>query len=189
MINLLPDSHKKELRAARTNVVLVRYISILGGAIGVLAILVGAAYILLMNTQQNVQAQVDENVVRVSSFDATRTEADRFRSDLANAKIILDGEITYSQLIYDISDVIPKDVILDSLTLDSQTLGSKATMNASARTYEAAVKLKEVFVNNPKLFTGVYFETLSYQNSEDASKPEPYPVKVTMSVVIMKEAL
>jgi hypothetical protein len=57
-------------------------------------------------------------------------------------------------------------------------------MQASARTYEDAVKLKESFIENPELFSDVKFEDLSY-SKEDGT----YPVKINLSIVIIKEAL
>jgi hypothetical protein len=184
MINLLPEEHKSEVRAARTNVLLLRYIFISLVATTVLAFLIGGSYVVLNSTREVAQLKVDDNAAQVSRYQDARTEAEQFRSDLTTAKAILDNEITYSKLIYKIADAVPENTILNSLELDSANLGSSATMQASARTYEDAVRLKESFIENPELFSDVKFEDLSY-SKEDST----YPVKINLSIVIIKEAL
>lgn len=186
MINLLPDDHKQQIRAGRTNVLLVRYIAMLSTAIIVLGGLVVGAYLVLNVTRESAQAKVDDNDRQVADYIAIRNEAEQFRSDLATAKTILDNEIAYSKLIYRIADALPSGTALDSLELDSAKLGSNATMSASAIDYAAAVKLKEAFIEDENLFTNVSFETISNQSDSGGDR---YPIKVSLSVTIRKEAL
>ena len=185
MINLLPEEHKQQIRAGRTNVLLVRYIGMLVSAIIVLTGLIAGSYVVLNTTRDNAQAKVNDNDQQVTTYQQVRNEAEQFRSDLATAKSIMDNEVTYSKLIYKIADVVPSGVILDSLDLDSAKLGSSATMSASAKTYNDAVALKDAFIKDENLFSDVSFETLSYTDEGGGT----YPIKVSLSVTIRKEAL
>lgn len=187
MINLLPDEHKHQIRAARTNVLLVRYIGILTAAVLLLGGLVGASYVTLNTAHTNATKKVEENTQQVANtkYQTIKSKADQFRSDLATAQAIMDKEVTYSKLIYKIADAVPPNVILESLELDSATLGSSATMNASAKSYSDAIALKTAFTENSDVFSDVSFDTLSYTDSGDAT----YPIKVNLSVTIRKEAL
>ena len=157
----------------------------LASAVIILGGLVGGAYLVLNTTRDSAQEKVADNDTQVGEYRAVRDEAERFRSDLATAKNILDNEITYSKLIYKIADAVPSGVVLDSLELDSAKLGSSATMSASATDYSAAVALKEAFIRDNALFTDVSFETIS--NGDGGSTR--YPIKVSLSVTIRKEAL
>lgn len=187
MINLLPDEHKQEIRAARTNVLLVRYIAILVCAGLVLGGLILSAYIALDGTKQAASEKVAENQQRASEFLNTKTQADTFRSDLSTAKAILDGSVSFSKLIYKIADAVPHNVVLDGLTLDPTTFGSSVTLTASAKTFGDATKLRDSFLKNDQIFSNVRLQ--SVKGSGASSSGDAYPVKVSLSVVINKGAL
>ena len=187
MINLMPDEYKREIRAGRTNVLLVRYISILVVAVIVLGGLLVGAYLVLNTTQQIAEAKVAENQGRVADYNQVRAEADSLRSDLTTAKTILDNDVSFAKLIYKIADIVPPNVVLDDLDLDPKDFGSNATMNASAKTFDDATKLKDAFIRNNQIFTNVQLQTIRAADSSNAN--EAYPVKVKLTVVINKGAL
>ena len=183
MINLLPYEYKDEIRAARTNVILVRYIAILLLAAGVLGALVVGSYITLNGTKANAEEKEAQNTARLAQYQDIRNRSDAFRTDLATAKSILDSSISYSKLIYGIANAIPRGVVLDDLDLDPSTLGTSMTLNASAKTVADATKLRDALAANSQVFTGVQLQSL---RSSGSSTGDAYPVKVTMSVVINK---
>jgi Tfp pilus assembly protein PilN len=184
MINLLPYTHKQQIRAGRTNVILVRYIAILIMAAAVLSALTGATYFTLNTTKADAETKVADNQTRVAEYQTIKLEADSFRADLATAKTILDTNVSYSRLIYKIANTIPGNVILGDLALDPQTLGTDMTMAASAKTFEDAGKLKDALIRNDEVFSNVKLLSIRSEGSSDG-----YPVKVSLSVVINKGAL
>lgn len=185
MINLLPDTHKAEIRAARTNVLLVRYIAILIGAAVVLGGLVGGSYIAISGTKANAEEKEAANNARLSGYQDIRNRSDSFRNDLATAKSIMDSSVSFSKLIYKIADTIPRGVVLDNLALDPATLGSSVTLNASAKTVGDATKLQDALTANSQVFSNVQLQSLK---SSEGSSGDAYPVKIVMSVVINKGA-
>lgn len=186
MINLLPYEHKSEIRAARTNVILVRYIGIVFSAAFVLGGLVAGTYVSVNDAKAIAELQVKDNEQRVAVYKNTKVKADAFRSDLATAKAIYDNSISYSRLIYSIADTTPRNVILEDLPLNPSTFGTSMSMKASAKTFDDANKLEEAFRKNNQLFSKVELQSIK---SETSSKDDPYPVKVTLSVVINKGAI
>lgn len=186
MINLLPDDYKQEVRAGRTNVLLVRYIMILGSAVFVLGALSIGAYVVLNNTRSIAEAKVAQNEQSVTSFAPVRAQADAFRGDLSTAKTILANDVSFAKLIYEISSIVPPNVVLDDLSLDPKNFGSNATMNASAKSFDDATKLKEAFIRNDQIFSNVQLQTI---RTSDSGSTNAYPVKVNLSVVINKGAL
>lgn len=186
MINLLPIEHKSEIRAARANVVLLRYIMIIICAALVLGGLIGGSYIALNTAKQNAEEKASENARRLVAFQQIKTDADSFRSDLTTAKTILDSSPSFSTLIYDIAATVPKNTVLDSLTLDPVTLGTATTLNASAKSFDDATKLKDALTQNSRVFSGV--QIISIRNATDGGA-DAYPVKVALTVTINKVAL
>ncbi|MBC7512346.1 hypothetical protein H7142_01640 [Candidatus Saccharibacteria bacterium] len=185
MINLLPYDHKQEIKAGRTNVLLVRYIGILVVAAAVLGGLVVGSYYTINTTKTDAESKVAENQSRAQEYEPVKAQADSFRTDLATAKNILDNKVSFSKLIYKIADTVPRNVILGDLTLDPKTFGSSVTMTASAKSFDDAAKLKDSFIKNDQIFSNVKLQTIQ----SGVTTGEQYPVKVSLSVVINKGAL
>ena len=187
MINLLPDTHKSEIRAARMNVLLIRYIAILSVAMIVLSGIITAAYVVLETRKASAQSLLDTNNARAQQYSSIRTEADLLRTSLSNAKSILDQKVSYSKLIYEIAGSLPEGVVLDTLDLDSASFGSSMTVNASAKTFESASKVQNQLAANSVVFSDV--KLLSLESGATDGSSGQYPIKVSVSVVINKVAL
>lgn len=187
MINLLPLEHKQEIRAGRTNVLLVRYIAIILCAAVILCGLIGGVYLVLNTAKQNAEAKAAENAQRLVAYQDIRTRADAFRTDLATAKSILDNRTSFTKLIYGISAAIPKNVVIDTLTLDPATFGSPMSINAKAKTFDDVSKLRDSLSANTDIFTSV--QVVSIRGSGNGPTPaDPYPIEIVLSVVIKKGA-
>jgi hypothetical protein len=186
MINLLPDERKAEIRAGRTNVLLLRYIFITLTAVVVLGGLLAGSYVVLDGAKQSAQLKVSENQSRVSAYNDVRSQADSFRKDLATAKTVLDDDTSFTGLIYKIANIVPRNVILDDLNLDPATFGSDTTITASAKTFADAGKLKDSFTKNGEVFSSVQIQSLT---SSESAPDNDYPIKVILKVVFNKGIL
>ena len=183
MINLLPSENKKEIRAARANRLLARYNLFLVGAVAFLMLATGVVYIYLTNTKASTEQTIIENNQKVSSYAVAQAQANSFKSNLATAKQILDREVVYTKVILEIARLLPSGVTLSTLSLDAKTFGTETTLIANAKSYEAALSLKDSFQNS-SLFTNVYFKNIS--RGEDAG---PYPFIVNLNVTIQKDVI
>ncbi len=184
MINLLPPAEKRQLRAARTNALLVRYNFFLLGAVAFLCLAVGMTYIYLNNTKTGAEQAISQNKTKVASYAPTIAQAQQFRSNLATAKQILDHEVTYTKVILAISQLLPSGTVLENLHLDSQTFGTETILTAKAKDYTRALALKDSFQNSP-LFSNVHFQNIT---TSDASSNSGYPLTVNLNVTIKKDA-
>lgn len=162
----------------------MRYIGIINSGVLLIALLLVGTFVVLKTSRDDAQQRIDATHAETAGYNSTEQAAEQFRKDTATAKAILDNETTYSALVYRVANAVPKNVVLNSLELDSQTLGSKATMNAVARTYSDAVGLKNAFESKPELFSDVHFESLV-----SGAAGDDYPVQVSLSVIIKKDAL
>lgn len=182
MINLLPHEEKRQLQAARTNTLLIRYNFIFLGVIAFMGIAVGVTFIFLTNTKANAERTLQENESKVGQYAAIDTEAKQFRKNLLTAKQILDNQTTYSKTILAIARLLPSGVVLQNLNLDAQTFGTPTSLVAQAKTYDDALALKESFEKS-SLFSDVHFESIASGTSTDG-----YPIAVNLSVTIKKDA-
>ncbi len=181
MINLLPPETKAQTNAARQNRLLLRYNIMLLAALGFLLLAMGVVYIYLASTKAAAEDTVTENIARAGNFGTVETEADAFRQDLSHAKQILDSDVTYTKVILEIANVLPRGVVLDTLSLDSESFGSPTTLAANAVNYETVLRLKD------SLQASTIFSNVSIQTISD-SRSGAYPLNATLSVTIRKDA-
>ncbi len=76
MINLLPGERKAEIRAARTNVVVLRYTGILLMAVGFILGSLYVSYALLQSTMASAESQISANDVKADVYSSTKEQVD-----------------------------------------------------------------------------------------------------------------
>lgn len=183
MINLLPPEEKRQIRAGRSNTLLIRYNIFLLGVVAFMLLSIGFIYFYLNNAKTDAEVRINENKTKVSSFADIQKEATEFRSDLATAKQILDREVIYTKVILEIAHLMPARTVLENLNLDSATFGTETALTAKAKTYNDAIAIKESFEKS-NLFTDVRFSSLTINDADTSG----YPMTATLSVKISKDA-
>lgn len=183
MINLLPDNTKKQVRAARMNVVLIRYIIIIGCAVIFLSGISAGAYVLLTTIKDNAQSIIDSNQNKANEYGSIQTDASSLRTSLASAKTLFDQQIDYPKILTTIGSLTPSGVVIDGLNLSAQTLAAPIDIQVYAKTTDGATALKTAFESNPA-FIGVAMKSLSSSNG----LPD-YPVNAVITVTINKDNL
>ena len=179
MINLMPDSEKDEIRSARMNVVLVRYIVIILLAFGFLLLLLSGSFVVLNQTKQSAERLIEANSTKAEVFSATKAQVDALSSSLSQTKTILDQEVLYSHVLTNIGQQMPAGTVLDSIALNSASFtGTPVTLKAYAKTTDAAVALREKFQSSP-MFANVNFNSVT-----DAAGIDGYPVSVSMTLTV-----
>lgn len=174
MINLLPEDTKREIRAARANVVLLRYNILTLVAIGILVAICGLFFFILYNSQTSAVSTSSNNNAIVASYDDTKKQADEYRKNLSIASKILANGTNYTEVVFAITKLLPDGVILDGISVSSATFGQQTSFTAQAKSYAKAMELKQKFQDST-VFSNVYF-----QNLTDNAAGE-YPIAVTLS--------
>lgn len=183
MINLLPDDTKRDIRAARMNVVLLRYNMLTIAAIGLLLVICLFFYVILGVNQSSSVSKTTDNSAKAKSFDSVRKEAEEYSSNLSIANKILNNGVNYTNIIFAITELLPDGVVLDSINLNASDFGRQTTFAAHAKTKEKALELKENFQKS-SVFSNVYFENVTDSSAEQ--QPVPYPISVTVSAKLEK---
>lgn len=181
MINLLPPEEKRQLRAARSNTLLLRYNFLLLGALAFLLLATGVVYFYLSSVKATAEQTVAENKSKVGGYASVQQQADSFRSSLMTAKQILGDSVSYTKVILAISQLLPPGVVTDNLSLDAKTFGTPTTFTAKAKSYDAALALKDSLEKSP-LFSDVHFASIS------GGGESSYPINVTLNLTIQKDA-
>lgn len=183
MINLLPATEKRQLQAARTNTLLIRYNIALLVAIAFLGLAMAVVYFYLGATKATAEQTIADNRVKAASYAEVQSQAQVFRSNLSIAKQILGSEVTYSKVILSIASLMPAGTILERLNLDSSTFGTPTVLVAQAKSYENALALKDAFQKS-SLFSDVHFQSIAASPAGETT----YPFTVNLAVTFKKEA-
>lgn len=183
MINYLPAEQQKQLRAARSNVLLVRYNIGLIFAAAFLSLAILTIFLLLTNEKKNAEDTIVSNQARVGNFSAVQTQADSFRKNLTDAKTLFDNETDYSKIYLEISRLIPSGAILDSLKLDQAQIGQPMTLSMKIKGEQQATSLLNAFKGSAMFGNAATYESLSANAGTDSGT---YPYVIAINVTINK---
>jgi len=182
MINLLPIDKKAEIRAARTNLILVRYIVILLLATGFVLGSIYVTYTVLGFTKTSSEQTIASNDLRADVYSSTKSQVDALSASLAETKVLLDQEVRYSKVFVNIAQLMPAGTVFGKLALtDNSFAGTPTQAKVYAKTSADAVSLRQNFERSP-MFSGVSFQTIV----ESGGGIEGYPVSVDMTFTLTK---
>ena len=175
----MPDNAKKQLKAARTNVLLVRYMLVLFFAALFLLMILFGAYYLLDQTRTSAQQLIDANESKAEVFSATQSQVNNLSESLSVVTSIVNQEIRYSNVLVNLAQQMPAGTVFKSINFDSTSFsGTPVTLTVYARTTDAAVALQDRFQTSP------YFSAVNFQEISDGDTTiDGYPVTATMSLI------
>lgn len=177
MINLLPKTYKEQLHAARTNVSLIRYITIVGLAFGFLILILVGAVFLLTQTRLSSEQLIEANDTKAAAYAETSREITRLTQSLSTSKEVLDQQISYSKVLQALAAVMPAGTVIGELELSDESFGSTpANLKVYATNNEAAVQVGQKF-QTATGFRGAKIESISETGGIDG-----YPVSATLTV-------
>lgn len=185
----MPPQERKELAAARTNTLLLRYVALLGAFIGILVLEIGVVYVVMSTDKSRNETTIAENVAKTAEYEPIRRQAETFRSNLSTAKYILDKRIPYTTLILTLANNLPQGSAVDSLSLNPQSFGTPTTISVKATSYQKTIDVKtalqNVKINDKPMFTAVSFSSLT--EAEQAT--DAYRYTATFDVTYSKAVL
>lgn len=171
MINLMSPEAKRQINAAHTNSILVKYVIALPIIILVIMLEIAALYIVLMAGQNVDKQTMEENSQKAAEYSKVKSEAETFKSNLAVAKYILDTQAPYTAILSSISAEIPGGAGIQSITIDPNTFGSPTQMQLRVSSHEQAIevknKLQSAKVKDDALFDDIKLESTTYVDSDD----------------------
>jgi len=184
MINLLSDVRKDDIRAARANVIILRYTGLILLA---LLFLAGALYVshsLLKQTMTANEEIISSNDVKADIYSETKQKVDDLSGNLTGAKAILDQEVRYSQVLVKIGQLMPPGTVLGDLKLDTASFnGAPVAMVAYAKSDAEATTLQSQFKSSP------LFKEANLTTTEATGGIDGYPAKISLTVIFNKAGI
>lgn len=145
MINLLPQTEQKEIRAARANMLLLRYLILLAVAFTFLLTALGITYFSLKAAADQADEAKVQNEQRAIGFTETQAQASQLRNELSSAKTLFTDDIRYSKVLTRLSSLLPEGTALDSIQLDTKSFSQPSIITVYVRDQTAAETLEKNF--------------------------------------------
>lgn len=170
MINLLPYDVKKQTKSARVNVILIKYIIIMILALAFLGLAVVTAYFIIDNNKV-------ESTDIIKTSNNSQDPAGQFRSDLANARIMLNQRLSYSELLTTLGTSLPEGAVLDSLTLSDTSIGVPISLQVKVKSADIEPQLKA------RLATAYFsvYQLVSSNPNPDGSSAYPQILNINLT--------
>lgn len=183
MINLLPPETKRQIRAARTNVVLYRYCLLILATALLLGGVFGVGLWSDINDRNLAEESKADTQTAAAPYAKTKSAAESFAKDLTTARTILGGNTSFSKLVLDIAAIVPPGVVLNNLTLGTAAKAdTPLDISGRASSYGAAVSLKNSLEASPIFekvnIVNVTQTDVSGQNVSDIAKRYPFAVSL-----------
>lgn len=175
MINLLPNEEKVQIRAARTNVILSRYIFIILFAIAFLVLVTGASYYVLRQFDMSAKQTISSH--SLTSHSASSTPVANTQILLTQAQAILGSNISYVTTLGHITDLLPAHTVLKTISLSTTSFSEPFSFTALATTPTTATQIISSFKASP-YFTNVTGTTPTSSGKSDY----PYTVTITATM-------
>ncbi len=145
MINLLSQQSRRELAAARRNIILRQYIfATLLLCIGVTGVFV-VGYVLLYNQANAYRQDAARYAPMRESYGDVIKEASDYSKNLATAKAIFDNEFIFSDLLTTLAHTLPKNTILSGINIRTVELSKPIELTCNTKSYSDAEALKKAF--------------------------------------------
>ena len=190
MINLMPPEDRRQLAAARTNTLLLRYSALLAVVLAFLCLEIVAMYLVIGSTKAHDEATIQENEQKTAAYASVKQQAETFRSNLATAKYILGKQVPYTTLMLAVANNLPSGAVLDKLSIDPATFGTPTTLTIKTDTYDRSIQIKTALqntrVNNVPLFSSVSFQSVSTTTDTQSNG---YPLTAIYNVTYSKAVL
>jgi Tfp pilus assembly protein PilN len=164
VINLLPPDLKDQIRYAKLNRLVLRYLRVVVVVVVVLAGIFAGAFYLLDQQTAVVTADVADKQKTIAGFNTSFLPAAKNASDRLNAiKYVQATQTRFSAVVADIAKVVPQGVSIDSMTLtgDDKT---PVTIAVTAQSYSQALAFRNALITSPRI-AGADLESISASGS------------------------
>ncbi|QHN43152.1 type IV pilus assembly protein PilN [Candidatus Mycosynbacter amalyticus] len=190
MINLLPPESAKQLRAARHNTLLLKYVVGLGITLGLIVLVYGATFVLMKSTELANNASSAASKQKIANYNQAAAEAKAYTANLSMAKSIFDTEVSYTTALHKIAAALPSGTVIEALNLSPTTIGTPSTLTLLAKTKQDALNVKPALEAH-KIANGITIASLnegkdSAQAAPTAASDQTYPVTLNLNLTFDK---
>lgn len=179
MINLLATNRKAELSAARTNIIILRYMGIVILAFAFIFGVFYTTYQVLQDTMKSSNELIMANDGKAAAYSETQQQVNALDAQLTETRGILNSEIRFSQVLVRIGQAMPAGTVIANITLTNEAFfGTPIEMKAYAKSSAEATQLQS------QLQTSPLFSQVTLQSTETSGGTATHPAVVTLSVTL-----
>lgn len=159
MINLLPPALKDQVRYAKLNRLMLRYLrSLILIMLIIAGIFIGTIFYLNLQATA-AQQDVTEKQTEIAATAKFQASARDISDRLAAIKFVQASQTRFSTLLDDLAKVLPKGVSIDSITLTGSDK-QPVRITVAASSYDQILSFREAFALSPRI-SGVDLENIS----------------------------
>lgn len=187
MINLLSPKQVLDLRAARINYRLRKYIVLTFFAVIGVGAIYAVGYWYADQEYSGAQKQQELAQTELKNYEPVKKRMAEYRTNLVIASKILDSQIIYSKFLVDTAQAMPSNVILGDLSFSTkpQAIGTQKDqmiIEAHTKSYSDALSLKEGLEASP-IFSDVRLSQVSApEKIPDKGIEHIYPYQASYTV-------
>lgn len=192
MINLLPPARLTNLRIARNNTVLRRYVELTIVGIAILAAAVIGAHYLLRVQQENTQKTADINQAKIESLESVQKQAEQLSLTINTIAGLMSQNVKFSDTLVEIGGRMPEGSVLTGLQFSIEDFKSPLVISAKVDSESKAAVLRNNLASS-KLFSKAEIQNIVVIKDEDnnqtsdptnaeAAQAEPSPYKYTTTI-------
>ena len=142
MINLLSPEERKQIKAARANSILMRYVVMSLIVVVIIIVELISSYFMLVFNQSTSRETINDNQSKSSAFSSVKSDAEKYRSNLRVAKYILDTQAPYTDILNAIAKRLPNGASLTGISIDPTTFGTACKFKPTSVRTRKPLKLK-----------------------------------------------
>jgi len=117
MINLLPPSRKRQIRYAKLNIKLLRYIFVSLVIALLLTALIGISFRQASSQAQKLQQNLSDRQAQRGQYQDTEAKVKTLQANLATIEKLFNNKTEFSSLLQDLAAVLPADAYINKITL------------------------------------------------------------------------
>lgn len=171
MINLLPPKKLLDMRIARNNTILRRYLHLAAISFVVIAASLAAAYYFLNTQYQNAKKVTDITQQKVVKLEPVQKKAEQLSATINTIAGLFSQNIKFSETLVSIGSVMPDGSVLTGLQFSVQDLDSPLVVSAQVESEERAAVLRNNLASSP-LFKSAEIKSI-VEIKEDESVEAP----------------
>jgi Tfp pilus assembly protein PilN len=168
MINLLPPERNLNMRIARNNTILRRYLELVLVSFVIIAAAVAGAYYFLYSQQQSVEKTVAINQAKVKELEPVQKQAEELSVTINTIAGLMSKNVKFSDMLTQIGGIMPEGSVLTGLQFSLENLSSPLVVSAQVGSEERAAVLRNNLASSP-LFKDAKIVTITEIKSEDSA--------------------
>ena len=179
MINLLPENMKQDIKAARFNLLLIRFALIQIIAVAFLVGIFGVFYFVLMQIRTN-SSSMSANTTNTQATNIGQ-QYEATKNKINSASTLLSTGYPFADTLTSLASLTPNGVIVDSLTMKSDIYGKplnlkgRAVDNSTVSTFSTNLEAAK------DMFSSVKLKSTTTTGGEKAAYPVDFVITVTIN--------